>query len=362
MDTERRRPTDRNASASFTRLAVHVMSGRGRARLGRRVVLCAIAGGLMVPMAGAESHRVEVVGAYPIREAVRGKVNPRDEAIQKALWEGVSRVALELVGEEGADAGSEGEAEAIDSAGRPVPNGDAGSGHGAGATAAPGPAKPDPSERFRKVFGRQILPYTQSFRIVEDRGERPVLFAEEPGVRSEYLVVVEVIVDVDRVRGELARAGLIEASPVQGVRRKVLVELVGLERYAALKLVLATLRRELSASRIETLEFAPRRQLLELESALGPDEIAARLGRLDSAELILDPVEVDHAGHRIRVLAQYFEPIPNGEPNEGADGGTGGEDGGDFDGGRAGEPTRLPAGRTQRPLTASPDATRPIRP
>ncbi|MBK7947526.1 MAG: hypothetical protein IPK00_02000 [Deltaproteobacteria bacterium] len=283
---------------------------------------------LTAPMLRAEPHRVEVVGAYPIREALRGKVNPRDEAIQKALWEGVSRVALELIGEEGTSDDLGASSGAADPGARPTP-GPKGS-TGPRSATAPGAAQPDPSERFRKIFGRQILPYTRSFRIVEDRGERPVLFAEEPGVRSEYLVVVEVIVDVDRVEGELARAGLLEVAPGPRSSQSILIELVGLERYGALRLALETLRRDLSASRIETLEFAPRRQLLRIEGPLGPDEIAARLGRMDTAELILDPVEIDREGGRIRVLAQSFEPMSDGAEDE--------------------------------PVTASPDTASPIRP
>ncbi|MBY0401850.1 hypothetical protein K2X89_16275 [Myxococcota bacterium] len=347
MTSERGEWTAAGARVSFDRPnRIHgIRRGPGILRLVEIAVIVAgsvLAASLLAPALRAEPHRVEVVGTYPIREALRGKVNPRDEAIQKALWEGVSRVALELIGEEGTPVEDE-SADATPMGGRAGAaaerTGQTGAGKGVVDPASdPGVVKPDPSERFRKVFGRQILPYTRSFRIVEDRGERPVLFAEEPGVRSEYLVVVEVIVDVDRVRGELARAGLIEVSPVPRVRQTVLIELVGLERYAGLRLALDTLRRALSASRIETLEFAPRRQLLELEGPFGPDEIAARLGRLDSAELILDPVEVDPAGHRLRVLAQYFEPVTDPAP-EG-----------------------LPSNAGRSPVTASPDAAQPIRP
>lgn len=285
-------------------------AGQGRLRA-RALALAAFAAvGLLASAPQAEPQRVEVVGAYPIRDAQRGKINPRDEAIQKALWEGVSRVALELVGE-----GGDGE----------------GAGAGAGSTSStPGKPRPDPAERFRKVFGRQILPYTRSFRIVEDRGERPVLFAEEPGVRSEYLVVVEVLVDVDRVRGELTRAGLLESAGTPTASRTVWIELEGLERYAGYRLVLDTLRRALSANRIETLEFAPRRQLLRIDGPLAAEEVARRLGQIDTAELILDPVEIDAEKARIRVLAQHFEPVPEEAASD--------------------------------PVTASPDPRSPIRP
>ena len=282
--------------------AIGAAGSQRRNRVGARI-RSGFVGLLLVvahSVARAEPQRVEVVGAYPIREALRSKVNPRDEAIQKALWEGVSRVALELIGEEG-------EAEEAEVS-KP-----------AGTVRAAGPPiqetklaqePPDATARFRKIFGPKILPYTRSFRIVEDRGERPVLFADEPGVRSEYLVVVEVLVDVDRVTSELARAGLVGRPGGTAASHSVTLELVGLERYAGLRVVLETLRRELAATRIETLEFAPARQLLRIDGPFGPDEIAARIGRLESAELILDAVEVDREAGHLRVMAQWFPPAP----------------------------------------------------
>ncbi len=265
-------------------------------------------GGLLIALLGAlvllapagragEPQRVEVVGVHPIRDGERGRGNPRDEAIQRALWEGVSQVALELIGEAPEAASDAGEAAALP-----------------GAAPAKTEKAPDPTARFRKILGRQVLPYTRSFRIVEDRGERPVLFADEPGVRSEYLVVVEVLVDVDRLEAELARAGLVEQPVLPGgTGESVTIELVGLEQYAGLRRVIETLRRELGATRIETLEFSPARQLLRVESRFGPDEVAARLGRADAADLILDPVEVDREGRRLRVLTQWFPPAPPDE-------------------------------------------------
>jgi len=263
-------------------------------------VLGLVAGLLLaVASQAADPHQVEVVGTFPIRESMRGKLDPREEAIQKALWEAVSRVALEQMGEE-AD---------------PVPvetNPSKSPGQ------APGAAPVDPTLRFRKIFGREIMPFTRSFRILEDRGEHPVLFADQPGVRSEYLVVVEVLVDVERVTAELSRAGLVAGKPRGGSREPITIELIGLDQHAGLRRVLDTLRRDLSATHIETLEFSPARQLLRLESPFGPAEFASRLGRLETADLMLDAVEVDPGQRRLRVLAQWFAPSPgeDGAPGE----------------------------------------------
>lgn len=264
--------------------------------VGRGILLVAALGLAPTAWAAAEPHRVEVVGAYPIREALRGKLNPREEAIQKALWEGVSRVALELLGEEV-------DPEESEASPATAPDERAG-GNG---TAGVSPA--DSTDRFRKIFGKEILPYTRSFRIIEDRGERPVLFADEPGVRSEYLVVVEVLVDVERVTAELARAGLVEGQGATVTSQAVTLELIGLESHAGLRRVIEALR-QLAVTRIETLEFSPARQLLRVEAPFGAEELGARLDRLESSELILDPVEIDREGRRLRVLAQWFPPAP----------------------------------------------------
>ncbi len=273
--------------------------------IGRVAIAVFLGCGIGTDAAAGEPHRVEVVGIYPIRDAQRGQLNPREEAIQQALWEGVSRVALELIGEEG------GEGPAEDP-------GDAGARLGGASTPdqtpdpTSAPAVPaDASSRFRKVLGREILPYTRSFRILEDRGERPVLFADEPGVRSEYLVVVEVLVDVARLKSELARAGLLAPSGTERTGERITIELIGLERHAGLQRVLETLRAELGATRIETLEFSPGRQLLSVVTTTGPDEVAARLGAVEASDLILDPVEIDGVARRLRVLAQWFAPLPS---------------------------------------------------
>lgn len=286
----------------------HAARPRGRSPIGGRIALgwwlgLALVSASLGPLLGvsvaqaAEAQRIEVLGSHRIQDAQRGKQDPKDEAIRQALWEGVSRVALELLGEEG-DA-----TEADPSAGTP------------GTGAASQGAKPDVTARFRRIFGRDIRPYTQSYRIVEDRGERPVLFADEPGVRSEYLVVVEVLVDLDRVTSELARAGLIaSAEPARG-GESVEIELLGIEQYSAFRRVETVLRSALAASRIETLEYSPARQLLRVESPHGTEAIAARLSRHDSAELILEPVEIDREGRRIQVLGQVFEPAPDPLPS-----------------------------------------------
>jgi hypothetical protein len=244
----------------------------------------------------AELQQVEAVGIYGIREAGRSRVIPRDEAVAMARWEGVSRVALELIGESTPSDLSGEEADSL------------------GATTSGDRNEPDASQEdqvaaLRKALGKDLLPYMRSYRIVEDRGEVPVLFDEDPDVTVEYVVVVEVIVDVDRVTSALEAAGLIARIDPREAGEPVAVELVGLSRYEAFEIVLVALRDELGATHIRTVEFTPERQILSVQVPYGPDVLSTRLGRFESDRLRLEPAGVDIEGRRIRMLGRWF-PAP----------------------------------------------------
>ena len=236
----------------------------------------------------AELQRVEAVGIYGIRDAMRSRVIPRDEAIAKARWEGVSRVALELIGESG--------------------QGDQGDGLGAVGKAPAESAGPSDDEMaaLRKALGKDVLPYMRSYRILDDRGEVPVLFNDEPSVSMEYVVVVEVIVDVDRVTSALENAGLIARVTSEGGGESVVVELIGLARYEALEVVVGALRTQYGATRIRTIEFSRERQVLAVEGPFDPGALSAKLAGLKDSRLVLEPVGVDSEGRRIRLIGRWF--------------------------------------------------------
>jgi hypothetical protein len=264
--------------------------------------------GIVMLLAGAgvgqaELQKVEAVGISGIHEAQRSRVVPRDEAVARARWEGVSRVALELIGEstpndlaDGADADSQPD----------------GSGAGAGSAGRSTDSNATPEDQdaaLKKALGKDLLPYMRSYRIIEDRGETPVLFDEDPDVKVEYVVVVEVIVDVDRVTRALENAGLIARTDVdKPAGAPVLVELVGLSRYEAFDLVMKTLRERLGATRVQAVEFAPERQVLSVQVPFGPEALSARLASFESDRLLLEPIGVDVAGRRIRMLGRWFPP------------------------------------------------------
>ncbi len=265
--------------------------------LDRRLVgplAAALLAALLAGPAVAALQRVEAVGSYGIRESLRSEVIPRDEAIQAALWEAVSRVALELLGE---------------SAGLVLEPEDAIEDEIGGETE--GEAGQEDAV-LRKALGEDMLPYTRRFQILEDKGEVPVLFAEEPEISLEYVIVVEVLVDGDRVQAALAAAGLVEARPQQSAGEPVLVELQGIRRYPAFEAVLAALRSELGARRVEALGFARGRQLVSIEGRLGPRELSAALARLELESVSLEPYDVDETSRRIRVRATRREASLDG--------------------------------------------------
>jgi len=264
-------------------------------------------------VARAELQRVEAVGIYGIRDSMRSRVIPRDEAIAKARWEGVSRVALELIGESapseiGIPAGETTTELRLDE--QDVPPID-----DPGASESEGPSD-DEVVALRAALGEDVLPYMRSYRILDDRGEVPVLFNDEPNVSVEYVVVIEVIVDVDRVISALESAGLIAMMNSEDTAEAVVVELIGLSRYEALDVIFVALRKQFGATRIRAVEFSRERQILAVEGPFGPAALSAKLAGFDDPRLLLEPIGVDSAGRRIRLLGRWFpEPdAPEGAP------------------------------------------------
>ncbi len=302
----------------------------------RAVALGALLGLFWTGVVQAELQRVEAVGIYGIRDGMRSKVIPRDEAIARARWEGVSRVALELIGESGADElsarpdGSVGgtgaetrPGEAFDEAVLPPIDSlsppDAG---GQSTETLDGTANGEEGDQLamlEAVLGKDVLPYMRSYRILEDRGEVPVLFNDDPDVTVEYVVVVEVIVDVDRVTRALEEAGLIVSPDSNAAGTEpVIVELIGLSRFEAYQLVVDALRDELQVTRVRSLEFARGRQILAVDGPYDPEDLSARLTHLDRPRLELESVGIDPVGRRILLVGRW---IPESDASGPADGG-----------------------------------------
>jgi len=273
--------------------------------------LLAIGIALLLPLgAAAELQRVEAVGTYGIKESMRTRVIAKDEAIAKARWEGVSRVALELIGESSTasddynDMSGNGDVPPLETTGTTYSNRDLRDPNDVRLDRVVTSA--DEAALLRSALGKDMLPYTRSYRILEDQGELPVLFGDAPGVKTEYVVVIEVIVDVDRVSAALESAGLVAVLDTPGNGAALTLELVGLARYEALERVLTALRGPLGATRVTTLEFERERQLLSVEGPFDAAGLAARIGRLRDQRLVLEPIALDEEFGRLRVLGRWF--------------------------------------------------------
>ena len=244
---------------------------------GRRAVAVSSAGLLLLALALGDSGRAEVrpveaVGAVPLDADAPSRVPPRDAALQHGLQEAVRRVALDELPDFDPETGEEALALAL---GR------------------------DPSE------------FATRYRIREDRGERPALFTDDPEVETEYVVVVEVHVDVERVRERLTEAGLllIPSGDRRLYRVRVVIEEVG--SYAAYMAV-RTLLEEMGLRGVLPVEMERGRVVLDVDGDRSPYSLMSGLLEAAPSNLRLVPLSVDATTLtlRVRFLGAPAAPDP----------------------------------------------------
>ncbi len=218
----------------------------------------------------AEIRRVEAVGVVPLTPGQQGSVDALDEAVQAALREAVSRVARDFLME-----------------------------------AEPGEEEVD----LQEVLGKRMVPFTARFRILDDQGERPAMFADDPGVTSEYVVEVEVFVDADRVQQRLVEAGLVAPDPGMGAVSRIELELRGLSGYGAYQAVRTLLTEQLGARQALPRSFEQGVAVLDVE-LLGRDadatSLAEQLLEHGTPGLTIRPLELDR--RRLVVTVDWSPP------------------------------------------------------
>ena len=238
---------------------------------------------MLAAPAQAEVRRLEAVGAVPLKAGGQAGIGALEGAIQAALQEAVLRVARSFLEE--ADLPDE-EASETD---------------------------------VEEVLGNRMVPYTTRFRILDDQGERPAMFAEDPEVVSEYVVVVEVFVDADRVEQRLLEAGLLEQDPDAGAISRLVLEVRGVNAYGAYQAV-----RDLLTERVGALAAVPRGfdrgvavfNVLLPGSDAEASDLAEQMAALGPPELSIRPLEIDE--RRAVVAIQWTRP-PDGESSKPAD-------------------------------------------
>jgi len=237
----------------------------------------ALAVALAAAAGAADLRSIEAVGAVPLHEGARPASPPRDAAVRKALSEAVRRVALELL------------------------------------------ADRDPAEIERALdsaLGADPLAFISRFRTLEDRGERPLLFSDDPEAKTEYVVVVEATVDAARVRERLGRGGLLVAPAGEARRVRVRVEAEGLADFAAYGALRDTLIEGVGVRSALPVELERGRAVLDVDGELTGEALLAAMLRAAPPGLTLTALETSPERLRVRVEL-VAEPAPASPPAPG---------------------------------------------
>jgi hypothetical protein len=167
-------------------------------------------------------------------------------------------------------------------------------------------------------LGKDPLIYISRFRTLEDRGERPVLFSDDPVAKTEYVVVVEASVDAGRLRERLARAGLLVAPAGEVRRYHVVLEAEGLADFAAYRALRETLLKGVGVRSALPVEFARGRAILDVDGELTGDTLLAALVRAVPPGMTLTALETSPERLHLRVaLAPEPAPAPASAPRSG---------------------------------------------
>jgi hypothetical protein len=249
-------------------------------RLGLALLLAlALAG----PAAAADVRRIESVGVVPIDTGNARRNAPRDAAVRAAVARAVEGVATELLPQ-----GWE----------RNVADSEA-----AQTTSAPGDMEP----LLASGLGADPFDYATRFRILEDRGIRPSLLSKDPSVESEYVVLVEVFVDAERVGERLRTAGWI-APAGQDSESHVRLVLEGLESFGAYDAVRHALLDDPAVRSALPVELSAGRAVLEVDCGYDAASLGKALVARAANGLHVVPVERD--GQSLTLLVDYVPPPP----------------------------------------------------
>ncbi|UCE84598.1 MAG: hypothetical protein JSU66_09490 [Deltaproteobacteria bacterium] len=254
--------------------------------------LCAAVGVVLLGVAAAsaqEIRRIETLGVVPGDPGALADRAPRDAALDDAVTRAVLRVGLEELARLRAAGGS---------GAPPSPRGGDG-------------GSEEDAARVLAALGDRPLEYAVRFRILEDRGRRSRLLLADPGVETEYVVLVEVQVDVERVRARLSSAGLVggEAGSEPIPPRVVRLEIESLPSWRAYAALRAALLEHAGATAVRPVEFERGHAVVDLDSTRSPRQIYEALRRALPPELRIVPVD---AGRR-RLTLRVVESAPLGD-------------------------------------------------
>jgi hypothetical protein len=213
--------------------------------------------------ASAEVRRVEVVGVVAAGADARAGVPVREAALGAALTQGVARVARDLLSDQ---------------------------------------AAADPDLDLGQVLGAEAREFTLGYRVLEDRGERRALLLGDPEVSTEYVLLVEVFVDVSRLEGTLEAAGLALREPAEGASRELRVVVEGGLSYRAYQALRRHLVDGVGASSAIPALFEAERVEFRVDAQLTPQGLLDRLVTPPPEGLRVEPVFADGGSVWIRII------------------------------------------------------------
>jgi hypothetical protein len=167
----------------------------------------------------------------------------------------------------------------------------------------------DPNGWLAERLGPDPFAYVTRFRILEDRGRRPAMFARDREVEFEYVVLAEVQLDLDAIRERMEKLGLAERG-AGGQQRRVQIVVEGLTSYPPLQRVRETLARDRGVRSVVPVEFTRGRAVLEVDSDRGADALVAELSRRAPEGLRIEAVDSGPDRATVRVEWQPPEAVP----------------------------------------------------
>ncbi|MDP6980516.1 MAG: hypothetical protein QF570_18265 [Myxococcota bacterium] len=258
--------------------------------------------------ASAEVRTLETVGTLPLKPGAAGGIIPRDAAIEQALREAVIRIAHEFMADRplGTTTDESGEGEV------PLLTLPADDPTGVGTQDGPDAERDAAFEKLDRVLGKKMVPYTTRFRVIEDRGRRPALFSDDPEVAEEYVVIVEVQVDVARVRSRLVEAGLVSAGSTKVLANEILLEVEGLRHYAAYLDFRNLLLEQAGANEVVPVEMSQGHTVFDVATEVTAVEFLEALLTATPPHIDIDPIHASGGRLRVTVRWQPSGPDPAG--------------------------------------------------
>jgi hypothetical protein len=133
------------------------------------------------------------------------------------------------------------------------------------------------------------------------------MFASDPAVESEYVVVAEVTLDADAIRARLETLGLVAAERPQGHQRVVLV-VEGLRHYGPLAELRRLLLDDPRVRSADPVEFRRGRAVLAVDADRDAPGLVADLQRRAPEGLRIDVLDQGRDGATLRVESERTNP------------------------------------------------------